>query len=93
MEEIQSTAYTALADCYVRLMHGAHYSEWADHITEYLGTYGIRPGALVCELGCGTGSMTIELAKRGWDMIAIDLSPDMLIAARKKLEARKKNNA
>jgi len=88
MDNCQS--YTALADCYDRLMKGADYSGWADFITEYLKSYGIEPGALMLELGCGTGSMTVELARRGWDMTALDLSPDMLIAAREKI-ARPEN--
>ncbi len=39
---------------------------------------------LVVELGCGTGSFTQEMAKRGYDMVGIDLSSDMLNIARNK---------
>lgn len=39
---------------------------------------------LVVELGCGTGSFTIEMAKKGYDIMGIDLSPDMLDIARNK---------
>ena len=39
---------------------------------------------LVVELGCGTGSFTIELAKRGYDIIGTDLSFEMLDIARRK---------
>ncbi len=43
---------------------------------------------LVVELGCGTGSFTMEMAGKGYDIIGIDLSPDMLnIARRKSAEA------
>ncbi|RKM58209.1 class I SAM-dependent methyltransferase [Butyrivibrio sp. X503] len=42
---------------------------------------------LVAELGCGTGSFTINMAKRGYDIIGIDMSSDMLDIARKKTQA------
>jgi len=80
-------AYTTLADCYDALMQGADYPAWADRITDILASNNIYPGALVCELGCGTGSMTLELLRRGWDMTALDLSGDMLTAARRKLDS------
>ena len=45
---------------------------------------------LVVELGCGTGSFTLEMAKRGYDIIGTDLSFEMLdIARRKAAEARR----
>ncbi len=39
---------------------------------------------LVLDLCCGTGSMTWELARRGYDMIGADSSPDMLMQAQSK---------
>ena len=39
---------------------------------------------LVVELGCGTGSFTTVMAKKGYDIMGIDLSPDMLNIARDK---------
>ncbi len=39
---------------------------------------------LVVELGCGTGSFTQVLKKKGYDIMGIDLSPEMLDLARKK---------
>ena len=44
---------------------------------------------LIVELGCGTGSFTLNMAKRGYDIIGIDMSPDMLDIARKKTAAEK----
>jgi 2-polyprenyl-3-methyl-5-hydroxy-6-metoxy-1,4-benzoquinol methylase len=42
----------------------------------------LRPGMTVLELGCGTGSFTRELARSGADIIAIDVSPELLEIAR-----------
>lgn len=39
---------------------------------------------LVVELGCGTGSFTQELKRKGYDIMGIDMSPEMLDLARKK---------
>jgi ubiquinone/menaquinone biosynthesis C-methylase UbiE len=40
----------------------------------------------VLDAGCGTGFVTRELIKKGWDCISIDLSENMLSVAKKKAE-------
>lgn len=42
----------------------------------------IRSGMTVLELGCGTGYFTQELARCGADIVAVDVSPDLLEIAR-----------
>ncbi|MCD7807694.1 MAG: methyltransferase domain-containing protein [Lachnospiraceae bacterium] len=42
---------------------------------------------LVMDLGCGTGTLTELMARRGYDMIGIDLSCEMLLLALEKKEA------
>lgn len=74
-------AYEAFAEVYEELMDNVPYDAWCDRICRILREADIREG-LVAELGCGTGSMTRRLAKAGYDMIGIDLSPDMLDVAR-----------
>lgn len=44
---------------------------------------GIKPGARVLDIGCGTGRHSVELAKRGYRVTGVDLSPGMLAQARK----------
>ena len=36
------------------------------------------PDNILLDLACGTGSLSEEFAKRGWDVIGIDNSEDML---------------
>jgi 2-polyprenyl-3-methyl-5-hydroxy-6-metoxy-1,4-benzoquinol methylase len=38
----------------------------------------LKPGMTVLELGCGTGSFTRELARSGAEIVAIDVSPELL---------------
>jgi ubiquinone/menaquinone biosynthesis C-methylase UbiE len=42
-------------------------------------------GTDVLDVGCGTGNMTVRLARRGLRVVGVDLSPEMLAVARKKL--------
>jgi ubiquinone/menaquinone biosynthesis C-methylase UbiE len=45
----------------------------------------LEPGQRVLEIGCGTGSLTADLAGRAERVDAIDVSADMLAIARNKL--------
>jgi len=42
----------------------------------------LRLGMTVLELGCGTGHFTRELARSGADIVAVDVSPELLAMAR-----------
>jgi magnesium-protoporphyrin O-methyltransferase len=44
-------------------------------------------GARVLDAGCGAGQMTAELAARGADVLAVDISPSLVEIARKRLPA------
>ena len=77
-------AYEAgFAAAYDTFMGDIPYEKWADYVQELLKEHGILDG-LVLELGCGTGNMTELLAARGYDMIGVDNSQDMLWAAAEK---------
>lgn len=75
--------YTDFAYVYDRLMEDVDYSYWADHIVLLFERFDIKP-ELVLDLGCGTGSLCLELAKKGYDMIGVDGSEDMLSVAADK---------
>lgn len=75
-------AYTGFAKVYETFMDNIPYKEWAAYLTGLLEEYGVAPGSLLAELGCGTGTMTRLLAGTGYDMIGIDLSEEMLDIAR-----------
>ncbi|MCR5747350.1 MAG: methyltransferase domain-containing protein [Lachnospiraceae bacterium] len=53
------------------------YDKWCDFIEKKLKKYGIDDG-LICDLGCGSGTLTTMLSDRGYDMTGIDSSNEML---------------
>lgn len=74
--------YDLLAPFYDKINGDINYSDWADFIEAIVEKYGVREPELWLDLGCGTGKMTLELARRGRDMTGIDYSPEMLNVAR-----------
>ncbi len=74
-------AYTGFAQVYDIFMDNVPYDEWVNYLAGLLQEYGLHSG-LVLELGCGTGSITRRLAAKGYDMIGIDISEEMLEIAR-----------
>lgn len=76
-------AYTNFAQVYDLFMDDIPYTEWCDYITSLLQEYQISEGLLL-DLGCGTGTLTEALSKKGYDMIGIDSSLEMLEIAMEK---------
>lgn len=82
--------YDSLAEIYDSLQTDAEPSAWAERVACLIGLYGPKKGdgqdgrLLVCDLGCGSGSMCLELAGRGFDIIGIDASESMLQTASDK---------
>lgn len=80
-------AYTGFAEVYDLFMDNIPYEEWCGYLAGLLNEYGVDSG-LVLDLACGTGTLTRLLAGRGYDMIGVDASGDMLdIAMEKQAEA------
>ncbi len=77
------SSYDFLAGCYDRLTYDVDYSAWADYIEKHFAKAPL-PGRTVLDLACGTGSLTRELALRGYEMIGADQSPEMLAEAAEK---------
>ena len=77
------SSYNFLAGCYDNLTYDVDYAAWADYIEKHFARRGL-PGKTVLDLACGTGSLTRELALRGYEMIGVDQSPEMLAQAAEK---------
>lgn len=77
-------AYDSIASVYDNINSEIDYSSWADYIEKCFENYLSKRPELVLDLACGTGSMTLELQSRGYDMIGADISDDMLTEAYEK---------
>lgn len=77
------SCYGPLAVWYDQLTGDVPYSQFADfYEAEFC-----RDGGefrLLLDLCCGTGTLTCEMARRGYEMIAVDSSVDMLMQAQEK---------
>ena len=87
--------YNHLAHLYDVLQKDIDPAVWADHIQRLENQYSLRSAKgdgrdgrpILLDLGCGTGSFCLEMARRGYDPIGIDASPEMLDQARIKAQA------
>lgn len=85
---IEKHEYVELAGLYDLFMEDVDYEEWAKKMIS-LAAVSKKRGKIL-ELGCGTGNLTLEFLKSGFDVVALDLSQEMLTCAEEKL--RKNRN-
>ena len=80
--------YAILASYYDRIMEDIDYEAWCDFYEACFSENGITPKKIL-DLACGTGSITVPLAKRGYALTGIDLSAEMLALAQEKCDEAK----
>ena len=90
--------YQDFAAVYDKFMDNTPYEQWAERLDGLIAKYGVsRPERdaegildsernLVVDLGCGTGTLTELMYRKGYDMIGVDLSEAMLNLAMAKKE-------
>lgn len=76
-------SYEFLAGSYDELTTDVDYGLWADYVERHFARLK-RPVKRVLDLACGTGSLTAQLAARGYEMVGVDKSSDMLAVAEEK---------
>jgi SAM-dependent methyltransferase len=76
-------SYRQFATVYDRLMENMPYADWLRFARTIWSQKEEMPRSVV-DLGCGTGNLSIPLAKSGFHVYAIDLSADMLTIGRGK---------
>lgn len=79
-------SYEFLAGCYDELTVDVRYDRWADYLERQFARAKC-PVHTVLDLACGTGSLTRALALRGYEMIGVDRSEEMLAQAAEKCRA------
>ena len=77
------SSYETLASYYDELTEDVEYRRRADFVEKLMGRSRV-PVKTVLDLACGTGSMTCLFTRRGYELIAVDGSEDMLAQAREK---------
>ena len=81
-------SYADFALFYDRLTDNIDYEALAEMYAGLLCRYGAKGGGLL-DLACGTGSLAVPLAERGFKVTAADISEDMLtVAAAKSSEVK-----
>ena len=73
--------YSAIASAYDRFNADVDYERWSDFLEACFEKFLPAKPEIVLDLACGTGRMTFPLADRGYDMIGIDGSAEMLAEA------------
>lgn len=74
------SGYGSFSDVYDILTQNVNYPQRAEYIADLLTDNGIRGGILL-DLACGTGKLSAEMAGRGFEVIGVDASGDMLSIA------------
>lgn len=76
--------YQQFAQVYDDLMlEDIDYEKWVEYIEGIFTSLRSMPQTII-DLACGTGNITIPLAQKGYDMVGIDISQDMLTIAEQK---------
>ncbi len=74
------SGYGSFSDVYDILTQNVNYPQRAEYIADLLADNGVKGGILL-DLACGTGKLSIEMAKLGFDVIGVDASGEMLSCA------------
>src|SRR6186997_202242 len=60
--------------------------------TAFVQTLGIKKGMKVLDLGCGDGTTALPEARRGADVLGVDIAANLVAAARQRAEAEGLSN-
>lgn len=79
------SAYEGFADVYDELMNDVDYDAWSQYLIRLIEAHLPEPAVpAVADLACGTGAFCMRFAKRGYRVIGVDCSADMLRIAGQK---------
>ncbi|MGG4168764.1 class I SAM-dependent methyltransferase [Rossellomorea vietnamensis] len=80
-------SYERFAYVYDYLMQDVPYDGWLEYVNRQAERYSIQ-GKRLLDIACGTGELSLRLARDGYDVTGVDLSQDMLTIAQEKASAQ-----
>lgn len=83
---LKNKAYSVFAQYYDDIMSEVPYEDWVDFLEQILDEMHFQPRT-VLDLACGTGNISLRLARRGFQVQGIDGSAGMVEIARMKAMA------
>jgi SAM-dependent methyltransferase len=83
MMDTRHAPYRRFARMYDRVMEPVGYEMWTDYVEELCRLYDAAPKR-VLDLACGTGNTSFPFARRGYEVVGLDRSEEMLAEARAK---------
>ncbi|MDP4119222.1 MAG: methyltransferase domain-containing protein [Bacillota bacterium] len=82
--ESDSVCYGTFASMYDSLTYDVDYKGRVDYIEKLFERFSDIPVHSVLDLACGTGTASVMLSDRGYEVIGVDSSEEMLAEARRK---------
>lgn len=83
-------SYYHLAEYYDMLMDDVDYMGWCNFIEDIFKVYSRQPQSIL-DTACGTGNITIPMAQKGYSLMGVDISEEMLTIAENKARRQKLN--
>jgi ubiquinone/menaquinone biosynthesis C-methylase UbiE len=82
--EVYNPPFSQIAPYYDQLMSFVNYFQWVEYIEKILVLNGIKENKIL-DLACGTGICLKMWRERGYEVIGLDASPEMLEVCRGRL--------
>jgi 2-polyprenyl-3-methyl-5-hydroxy-6-metoxy-1,4-benzoquinol methylase len=82
--ETMETGYETFSFYYDQLTENVHYPQRAAYFDKLIRKYQQADGNVLLDLACGTGNLSEEMAKLGYDVLGVDVSYGMLNQAFQK---------